>query len=37
MEYSDHGEVEIVRPELMLSTDEIDFDHASCHTSPVQR
>jgi hypothetical protein len=37
MEYSDQGEAEILRSELMRSTDEIGFDHASCHTSLVER
>jgi hypothetical protein len=37
MEYSDQGEAEIVRSELMRSTDEIGFDHAGCHTSLVER
>ncbi|HEX8069282.1 MAG TPA: DUF1326 domain-containing protein [Pyrinomonadaceae bacterium] len=37
MEYSDQGEAEIVRSELMRSTDEIGFDYAGCHTSLVER
>jgi hypothetical protein len=37
MEYSDEGEADILRSELMRSTDDIGFDHASCHTSLVER
>jgi hypothetical protein len=37
MEYSDQGEAEILRSEMMRSRDEISFDHAGCHTSLVER
>jgi hypothetical protein len=35
LEYSDQGEAEIVRSEVMRSTDEIDFDCTGSHTSLV--
>ena len=35
LEYSDQGEAEIVRSEVMRSTDEIGFDYAGSHTSLV--
>ena len=37
MEYSDQGEAEILRSEIMTSSDEISFDHTGCHTSFVER
>ncbi len=35
LEYSDQGEAEIVRSEVMRSTDEIGFDYTGSHTSLV--
>jgi len=35
LEYSDQGEAEILRSEVMRSSDEIAFDHAGSHTSLV--
>jgi hypothetical protein len=37
LEYSDQGEAEIVRSEVMRSTDEIGFDYSGCHTSLVEQ
>ena len=37
LEYSDQGEAEILRSDVMRSSDEIGFDHAGCHTSLVER
>jgi hypothetical protein len=36
MEYSDQGEADILRSEIMRSSDDICFDHAGCHTSFVE-
>jgi hypothetical protein len=37
MEYSDQGEADILRSEMMRSRDDISFDHTGCHTSLVER
>ena len=37
LEYSDQGVAEIVRSEVMRSTDEIGFDYSGCHTSLVEQ
>ncbi len=37
MEYSDQGEAEILRCDVMRSTDEIPFDYMGSHTSLVER